>query len=924
MDALTEEIDGDLLQSFVDGEATEREHAFAGLVHRHGAMVVAVARRHVGPADADDVAQAAFLVLARKASALRSHPSLAGWLHRVARNIARRHRDATGVRSRRERQAVVVKAADEPVAWRDDLDEALAHLPERYRTPLVLHYLEGCSQEDVARTLDVPAGTLASLLSRGRDLLRTNLARRGVRTSALAILGAAAHDAAAAQIPAFAQPLAVAIVRSKPLSPGITSLANGEITTMALHNLSLTSGIAASLVAILALGLSFGRASAQEPVTPPKPAPKPAATSPAKVGFVPHIKVLSDKVPDVSSIDAWKKSYITEGMTDEQKGMACWKSVWTYQYQDGPPCEFLQHDDIVYDAIKVFNVYGYAMCGNAAAHMMSLARNVGLEARSYGINAHSVGELKWGGSWHLLDPSLINYFPKADGQPASVAEMTAGVQEWLKAHPECMDEKGRARGDKIKELHAQGGWMGWKQGPEILSRCPTWGDRGWYPAKTHGWYSTMQEYDGGGGGTGNTQFLYEYGASEGYQVDIRLRPGEKLVRNWSNKGLHVNMGNANWGAPGCLNMTVDQLVYSRANGDLTNGRVGNGTHDYVVPLADGTFKAGAWQMDNLACTADDKAKPALHAKNAADPASLVIRMPTSYVYLTGTAKATAVVGKDGSIAVQFSDNNGLDWKDVSTINQSGETSIDLAPFAVRRYDYLLKLTLKGAGTGLDALTISHDVQHSQRALPALAEGDNAISFSAGMPEQTITAEAATTDGHEKYQVTPKDFHAVATGLSNYRKVEGKTGDLTVPISTPADMVRLRFGGFYRNWSDQDSWEYHVSFDDGKTFKKVCDAPKQMAGCTKYITVSDIPTGTRKALVRYVGNSAAATMLWSFRIDADYVAPNAGFAPVKVTYTWDESGQEKTDVHIATKAEDTYKITCGAKTTMKSIALELAP
>jgi hypothetical protein len=60
-----------------------------------------------------------------------------------------------------------------------------------------------------------------------------------------------------------------------------------------------------------------------------------------------------------------------------------------------------------------------------------------------------------------------------------------------------------------------------------------------------------------------------------------------------------------------------------------------------------------------------------------------------------------------------------------------------------------------------------------------------------------------------------------------------------------------------------------------------------------------------------------------RLDADYTEPNGGFRPVKITYIWDEDGKEKKDEHIAKTAQDTYKIKCGAKTTPKSIVLELA-
>lgn len=88
----------------------------------------------------------------------------------------------------------------------------------------------------------------------------------------------------------------------------------------------------------------------------------------------------------------------------------------------------------------------------------------------------------------------------------------------------------------------QGG--GWKKEPEILSRCPHHDHNGWLPAATHGWYSTMQEYDGSAGG------IYEYGYSRGYRVNVQLREGERLVRNWSNIGLHVNMREGR--EPGCL------------------------------------------------------------------------------------------------------------------------------------------------------------------------------------------------------------------------------------------------------------------------------------------------------------------------------------------------------------------------------------
>src|SRR5262249_41230379 len=82
-------------------------------------------------------------------------------------------------------------------------------------------------------------------------------------------------------------------------------------------------------------------------------------------GVVCHIKVVSDKVPDVSSIEAWKRSFLRAGMTDEEKALAAWRTTVMFQHQDTPPNEYLQNEMVVQDPIKLFNVYGYSFCSVA-------------------------------------------------------------------------------------------------------------------------------------------------------------------------------------------------------------------------------------------------------------------------------------------------------------------------------------------------------------------------------------------------------------------------------------------------------------------------------------------------------------------------------------------------------------------------------
>ena len=628
-------------------------------------------------------------------------------------------------------------------------------------------------------------------------------------------------------------------------------------------------------------------------------------------GIVSHITVLSDKAEDVSNLEAWKKAYIKDGMSDQEKAIAIWKTVVKYRHQATPPNEFVQHEGNVHDPFKTIHVYGYGQCCCASSNIEALGRYIGLTARGRIINAHSVPELQYDSAWHLFDASLMNYFSKTDGKVASVDEIRGAVMSWLDKNAAY-----RANDNKLREFAKA---EGWKKGPELLASSPFYDANGINGAGWHGWPSNMQEYDFPDAKAG----VYEYGPSLGYELNIQLRPGEKLTRNWFNKGLHINMPD---GDPGVLT-DRGPLGFQRKLGDLAPGRIGNGTLEYNIPLASGVFRSGALLADNLACTADDKATPALHVKDAAKPGVLIVRMPTSYVYLSGAVNCKATLADAGSIKVSLSDNQGLDWKDVGTIAKSGDQSFDLKALVYRKYDYRIKFEISGAGTGLDAIKITHDIQHSQAPLPLIAEGSNTISFSTGPQEGTITYAPNMDPGEAAkfHQPSYLDFHPEVKGLNPPYLRPGDTGagEATFKITTPGEMTRLRMNYHWRARDAKDGYEVQVSFDDGKTFKTVETLAGPFAGNTKYFTVGDVPAGTKQALVRLVAAQRNTTCLFDMRIDADYKEPTGGFRPLKITYVWDEGGTEKKDEHVVKTAAESYTIQCGAKTTPKSVVLELA-
>lgn len=178
----TDRADASLLSQYADtGDAA----AFSNLVDRHAPLVFSVCRSVLGRHhDAEDAAQATFLTLARRAGDLRSHPSIAGWIHRVAWYVATRARAARTLRDARERAAAAPRPTEAPAPTAQSeqvaiLHAALADLPEKYRIPLILHHLEGWSEPETAEVLGCRLGTVSGRLSRGRAMLRQKLRDRG-------------------------------------------------------------------------------------------------------------------------------------------------------------------------------------------------------------------------------------------------------------------------------------------------------------------------------------------------------------------------------------------------------------------------------------------------------------------------------------------------------------------------------------------------------------------------------------------------------------------------------------------------------------------------------------------------------------------------------------------------------------------------
>jgi RNA polymerase sigma factor (sigma-70 family) len=269
--------DRDLLRRFTD---RRDEAAFHTLLRRHGPMVLDVCRGLLGnEADAEDVFQATFLILTRKAASIRNTASVGSWLYGVARRTALKTRAQSATRRRNEARAPARQSSEpDELTWREVrqvLHEELAALSERYRVPLVVCYLEGKTQDEAAAQLGLAKSTLKERLERGRSLLRARLVRRGLGPAAVLVATAWPSVTASACLPstlvsstikaaslfAAGQTAAAGVI-----SPKAAALTEGVLKTVLLTKLQTATAVLL-VVAVLsgAAGLIYQTQATEAP-----------------------------------------------------------------------------------------------------------------------------------------------------------------------------------------------------------------------------------------------------------------------------------------------------------------------------------------------------------------------------------------------------------------------------------------------------------------------------------------------------------------------------------------------------------------------------------------------------------------------------------------------------------------------------------
>jgi hypothetical protein len=620
-----------------------------------------------------------------------------------------------------------------------------------------------------------------------------------------------------------------------------------------------------------------------------------------------NITLRTDGTPDMTDLPSYLYSITSQYKDPQDKAINIWRWSQKLRKQTSNPAENGQD---VLDPILFFNSYGYCNCGIVSGLNNSLWLNMGWKAHYVQLGDHTVCETSWDGgkTWHMFDASMSIYCFNDAGQVASVTEIVKNSRYYLENFaPECAT-------NPVKGPSDPNGWRCGSDWPVQYQRTLANGWDSYRPT------SSIEDTE-----------LY---ARWGQRFVLNLRPHEHYTRYFDKQGESPS-------DPRFFRPLPNKHDPETQHND--QGIRANGTWHYAPNLRDA--RAADLVYDAAGVTWGDARKGfAVRAADPTQPGTVVFHVSAGNVVTS--ARLALVVSRltaNDAVEVEVSATAGITYAPLWTFAGTGSAvaaDIDLSPLVAGTDEYLVRIRLRGGGSGLESAAIETNTQINRASLPRLVRGPNTIQFVAGQQAETIQFRPAVTGGNHHATVFEEQSVDVEKDPGYYKPTlrpaeNGVPCFATWRVQTPTPIVDVTYGATVcvKNPNDRvamlHSW-------DGKTFsrdyQKDTDAPPFDMMVNR--TVNDVPPGSTQAFLRYEfqtpqrAKSYAGPGIQYAAMTVHHQPRLTGFTPVEVTYCWVEhrrSGDvERRHTQLVTSPRQQFNIDVGGyrDPTMKWVRLNL--
>ncbi len=581
-----------------------------------------------------------------------------------------------------------------------------------------------------------------------------------------------------------------------------------------------------------------------------------------------NIKVVTDANPDYYDLDSLIHSATGAWKTPEEK---CWALFYWVHISRRQTSPMIFHGVEVTDPIRQFNDFGYTMCSTVAGINCGLWHHMGFPVRFWDVTLHTVSECFYNERWHMYDNSMSAIYTLCDGKTV------AGVED-LGREGACEASEGRYETGHIVKYHCLTATSpnGFLTGADCArdldqeARC-------FNPAglKLRTYYNNWEW---------------------GHRYVLNLYPGASYTRYYRSLGT-----------------TREYYVPNQGKDpESVNPRYrirGNGIWEFRPDLAPAGFSDAVHESINVIATPEKIVRPL----EAGQVGHVIFKVQGANIITSQIIRAKGFTKSSADrIEVSISTTAGRTWQKVCEIQSVGEFQIDchLVDEVSGSYEVLVKFSLLAAENvehvGISDIQIETRTMLNSKTQPLLRLGQNTVFVKLGEPTDTIVVwpdlqgenyrPYVVAESNISTEPTHKGWHAVM-----FAQKPNEEAFTIYRIAAPRPLTRVIYGGRFYNRVPKGSISLSHSWDGGTTWEldwQLTDT-SQPWDVVHYVTLTNIPPGTRDVLLKYsmqspqVGPTACG--IYSVRMEVQHQNNGPRFRPLDVTFAWDEIQADRTRV-----------------------------